>query len=209
MTSAAADYPEHCLHEVWEQLTARGFVTDEPMAGRCCQCFIKNLRDACCEMDLLVTGALAWVYTPLAGISPHQATRLVLALLSTGPVTSPLPPARPPGLALKDAAAQMLAACGMMARPADIRYDLDEVQTEVIITNPADPARGHAGSATRAPSGGNTRSPPPAALSAGLPPRHRPGHRCRVRPLPGRPARPNPGQRACGTVNGHLTEAAS
>jgi len=119
-------------------------VIDEPKAGRCCQCFIKNLRNACCEMDLLVTGALVGVYTPLAGISPHQAAHLVLALLSTGPVPGSPPPARPPGLALNDAAGQMLAACGMAARPADIRYDLDKVHTEVMVTNPAGHARGHA-----------------------------------------------------------------
>jgi hypothetical protein len=87
MTSAAADYPERCLHQVWEQLTARGFVIDEPMNGRCCQCFIKNLRNACCQcfiknlrnaccqMDLLVTGTLVRVYTPLAVIAAGPARR--------------------------------------------------------------------------------------------------------------------------------------
>src|SRR5260370_26695423 len=88
---ADGDYPERCLHEVWEELTARGFVIDEPVAGGTCQCLFKNLRSAQCEIDLLVTGALVWVYMPLAGTSPDQAARLILALLSG---TSPpgLPP---------------------------------------------------------------------------------------------------------------------
>jgi hypothetical protein len=36
----------------------------------------------------------------------------------------------------------MLAACGMAVRLVDVRYD--EVRTEATVTNPAEPARGHA-----------------------------------------------------------------
>jgi len=35
----------------------------------------------------------------------------------------------------------MLAACGMAVRLVDVRYD--EVRTEAMVTNPAEPARGH------------------------------------------------------------------
>jgi len=93
MISAAADDAERCLHRVWQELTACGFVIDEPAS---------------------------------------------------------LPPAPGPGLALKDAAAQMLAACGMMARPAGIRYrhpgsgQAPEVHTEVVVRNLARRARGYA-----------------------------------------------------------------
>lgn len=80
---AGGDYLERCLYQVWEELTARGFVMDEPLAGGSCQCFITNLRTAQCEMDLLVSGALVWEYMPLAGTGrPDQAACLVLALLS-------------------------------------------------------------------------------------------------------------------------------
>ena len=96
MISAAADDAERCLHRVWQELTACGFVIDEPV----------NLPPCC--------------------------------------------PAPGPGLALKDAAAQMLAACGMMARPAGIRYrhpgsgQAPEVHTEVVVRNLARRARGYA-----------------------------------------------------------------
>jgi hypothetical protein len=168
---ADADYPERCLHGVWEELTALGFVIDEPVAGDACQCFFKNLRSAQCEMDLLVTRALVWEYIPLAGTSPGQAARLVLALLSgiTPPARS-LPPARYPGLALKDVVGRVLAACGMAVRLADVYYDYDDACTEAVVTNPAEPARGH----VRVSDEGNIRwecsSPAPADPSAGLPP---------------------------------------
>lgn len=93
MISAAADDAERCPHRVWQELTACGFVIDEPAS---------------------------------------------------------LPPAPGPGLALKDAAAQMLAACGMMTRPAGIRYrhpgpgQAPEVHTEVVVRNLARRARGYA-----------------------------------------------------------------
>ena len=57
----------------------------------------------------------------------------------------------------------MLAACGMAAGPLGFRCGLADVSTEVVVINPAGPARGKSGSAMRAPSGGNTRVPPPAA----------------------------------------------
>ena len=139
---AKADYPERRLHEVWVQLTARGFIIDEPVTHGTCQCFFRNLRSAQCEMDLMVTGALVWEYMPLGGTSPDQAARLVLALLSgTSPAGRGLPPARYPGLALKEAAGRMLAACGMAVRLVDVRYD--EVRAEAMVINPGEPARGH------------------------------------------------------------------
>src|SRR5215469_5628373 len=91
---AAADgeYRERCLYEVWDELTARGFVMDQPLADGSCQCFITNLRTAQCEMDLLVSGALVWEYIPLAGTGrPEEAACLVLALLSgTSPASRSL-----------------------------------------------------------------------------------------------------------------------
>jgi hypothetical protein len=141
-TGARGDYPERWLHEVWVQLTTRGFIIDEPVTHGTCQCFFKNLRSAQCEMDLLVTGALVWEYKPLNGTSPDQAARLVLALLhGTSPAGCGLPPARYPGLALKEAAGRMLATCGMAVRLVDVRYD--EVHVEAMVTSPAEPARGH------------------------------------------------------------------
>jgi hypothetical protein len=70
----------------------------------------------------------------------------------------------------------MLAACGMAAGPLHFRCGLAEVSTEVVVINPAEPARGKSGSAMRAPSGGNTRVPPPAASP-------RPGAEMGHRPL--------------------------
>lgn len=166
---AAAGTPGGWLLEVWEQLTARGFIIDEPAAQGSCQCYIRNLLSAQCEMDLLVTGALVWEYLPLSGTSPEQAARLALALLrSTSPAGRGLPPARYPGPAFKDAAGQMLAACGMAVGLVDIRYD--EVCTEAIVTNPAEPARGH----VRISDGGTIRwecSPArPGSAAGGLAP---------------------------------------
>jgi len=130
------------LQEVWERLTARGFVIGEP--GASCLCFFGSLRNAHAEIDLMNTGAFVWVHMPLAATSPLQAARRVLALLRTGQATASLPPARTSGLPLKDAAAQILAAAGMAARPVHAEYDPGEVCTEVMVTNPAAPARGHA-----------------------------------------------------------------
>lgn len=141
---ADPDDTERCLHEVWEKLSARGFIIDEPVTGVTCQSFYKNLRNASCEMDLLDTGALVWIYTPWTGFIPDQAARLVLALLSgTRIPPAAMPLVLDPGLALKDTAGRMLVACGMAARPADIQYGPGEVSAEVIVTNPAGPARGH------------------------------------------------------------------
>jgi hypothetical protein len=138
---ARAEYPERWLHEAWVQLTARGFIIDEP-THRTCQCFFGSLRSAQCEMDLLVTGALVWEYLPLGGTSPDQAARLALALLGgIGPARCGLPPARYPGLALKEAAGRILASCGMAVRLVDVRYD--DVRAEAMVTNPGEPARGH------------------------------------------------------------------
>lgn len=138
-----ADYPERCLHEVWAQLTARGFIIGEPVTHGTCQCYFRNLRSAQCEMDLMNTGALVWEYLPLGAASPGQAARLVLALLSGTSPAGGLPPARDPGLALKAAAGRTLAACGMAVRLADVRYVDDDVRAEAIVTSPAEPGRGH------------------------------------------------------------------
>ena len=117
-----------------------------------CQCFFGGLRGAQAEMDLLTSGALVWEYVaiPEGDITAQQAARLVLALLAPGPVPATLPPAPDPDLPLKDAAAQMLAARGMMARPAAIRYPYPdpgrahEVHAEVVVRNLARRARGYA-----------------------------------------------------------------
>ncbi len=139
------DYLERCLHQVREELTARGFVMDEPLAGGTCQCFITNLRAAQCEIDLLFSGALVWEYMPLGGTGrPDQAACLVLALLSgTSPASRSLLPAPCPGLPLDEAAGQALVACGMAVRLVDVRYDHNDVRAEVEVTNPAEPGRGH------------------------------------------------------------------
>jgi hypothetical protein len=135
--------PGRWLHEVWEQLTARGFVIDEPADPVTWHRFFRNLRGAQCEMDLMVTGALVWEYLPQGATSPRQAARLVLALLrGTGPSGFGLPPGRYPGLPLAGAAGRMLAACGMTVALADVRYG-DDVCAEVMVTSPAEPARGH------------------------------------------------------------------
>jgi hypothetical protein len=169
MTRATTEYPERCLHEVWEELTARGFVVDEPGISSC-QCFIHNLRDAQCEMDLLVTGALVWVYTPLAGTCPEQTVRLVLPLLGHGPASDRLPPARR-GLPLMEAAGQMLTDAGMTAQPAEICYDVDEVHTEVVVTNPADQARGQVRISETGSIYWECFFTSPGSSAAGLPPR--------------------------------------
>jgi len=162
MISAAADDAERCLHRVWQELTACGFVIDEPAS---------------------------------------------------------LPPAPGPGLALKDAAAQMLAACGMMARPAGIRYrhpgsgQAPEVHTEVVVRNLARRARGYA----RITGEGTilmampVRRPRKPGQRAG-PSRRRPGHRRRPpAQLPRRRQRRHPGQQHQAGQHGgtDLTEAPS
>jgi hypothetical protein len=169
---ADGDYPQRCLYEVWEELTARGFVMDEPLADGSCQCFITNLRTAQCEMDLLVSGALVWEYMPLAGTPrPDQAACLVLALLSgTSPASRSLLPASCRGLAPGEAAGRALAACGMAVRLVDVGYDHDEVSTEVEVANPSEPGRGH----VRISDHGNIRweclFAPPAGPAGGLAP---------------------------------------
>ena len=140
---AGIDDAERCLHQVWEHLTARGFLVDEP--GVYCQCFYRNLGGACCEMDLLVTGALVWIYMPPpSGFGPGQAARLVLGLLTgTTHPGSALPAAPDPGLALKDTAGRILAASGMPTRLVQIRYSATETSEQVEVTSPAGQARGH------------------------------------------------------------------
>ena len=215
MTSAAADYPQLCLYRIWGELTARGFAVDEPVTHGTCQCFFDGLRGAQVEMDLMDTGALVWVYFPLpqADISPEQAARLVLALLGTGPVPGSLPPAPDTGLALKDAASQMLAACGLAARPVDIRYDVDEVYTEVMATNPARPARGHARISDEGTVRWECPFAAPASPASGLAPSEvAQAHRRRPSRISGRRARRCRGQRTWpGRWHGDpdLTKAAS
>ncbi len=120
--------------------------SDEPVTHGTCPCFFGGLRGAQAEMDLLTSGALVWEYLPIPqdSITSQQAVRLVLALLALlapGPVPASLPPAPDPDLLLKDAAGQMLAARGMMARPAAIRYPFNapgqvhEVHAEVVVRN--------------------------------------------------------------------------
>ena len=137
---------ERCLHEVWAELTSRGFVIDEPSTdGGTCQCFYENLSGAYCEMDLLVTEALVWIYEPRRpNFSPRQTARLALALLTgiSRPVPD-MPPAPGPGLTPKDAVSRMLADCGMATEPTDIHYGPGEVSAEVMVTNPVSPHRGH------------------------------------------------------------------
>jgi hypothetical protein len=139
----AADHPERCLHEVWERLTAAGFAVGEPTPASCL-CLFTGLRNAHAEMDLMETGALVWVYMPLAVTSPQQAAHRVLALLQDGPAGGGLLPARAAGGSLKDAAGQILAAAGMAARCVEVEYGPCDVCTEVLVTSPAAPARGHA-----------------------------------------------------------------
>jgi hypothetical protein len=152
MTSAGTHYAELCLYRVWQELTVCGFAVDEPVTHGTCQCFFGGLGSAHVEMDLLRCGALVWEYIPIpqGSITPQRAARIMLALLAPGPAPASLPPAPDPGLPLKDAAAQMLAARGMMARPAAIRYpypdpgQAPEVHTEVVVRNLARRDRGYA-----------------------------------------------------------------
>lgn len=140
--AAVVSTPGRWLHEVWEQLTERGFLIDEPDPVTC-HCFFRNLRGAQCEMDLLVTGALVWEYLPQSAISPHQAALLALALLrGAGPPGHGLPPGGDPGLAFTGTVTRMLAACGMTAGLVDVRYD-GVVRAEAMVTSRAEPARGH------------------------------------------------------------------
>jgi hypothetical protein len=135
---------ERCLHEVWEGLTARGFTVDEPDEISS-QCFYEHLGGAYCEMDLLVTGALVWVYEPRwrPDFGPGHAACMVLALLTgTGRPAPEMPPAGP-GLALKDAAARMLGGCGLVTEPVDIYYGPGEASAQVMVTNLASPQRGN------------------------------------------------------------------
>ena len=190
MTLAGPDFAELCLYQVWQELTVRGFAVDEPVTHGTCQCFFGGLRGAQAEMDLLTSGALVWEYLPIpqGGITAQQAARLVLALLAPGPVPATLPPAPDPDLPLKDAAAQMLAARGMMARPAAIRYPFHCPRPRARSAHRgrgpqprpprprvrADHRRGHHPLAMPAR---RPRTPRPRAGS----PRDRPGHRRRPR----------------------------
>ena len=95
-------------------------------------------------MDLLVTWALVGVYTPLAGISPHQAAHLGAGPAQHRPRARQPAPGTAPGPGAERRGGPDAGRLRMAARPADIRYDLDKVHTEVMVTNPAGHARGHA-----------------------------------------------------------------
>lgn len=51
-------------------------------------------------------------------------------------------PAPEPGITLRDAACRLLDADGLLTRPVDHTYQPGEVYPELLVSNPAEPARG-------------------------------------------------------------------
>jgi len=146
MTRADADHAGRCLHQVWEELTGRGYAADEPTAF-CCMSYVHGLHGMQAMMDPAITGALVAEFIPLppAGAGPEPAARLVLALLGGEPVGSLSScPAAEPGMAVNEAAGRMLAAAGLAARAGQFCYSPREVCTEVMVISPAALARGDA-----------------------------------------------------------------
>lgn len=146
MTSPAGDTGAtgRCLHEVWQELTRRGFAMDEPCAGTS-MCFIGGLRRADCAVDLLTSGAMVWEFIPLGGtVIPGQIARMVWALLGggTGPAGCGQPPAERPGAAVREVAGRVLASRGLRVRQAEAGSEGD-VWPVTAVTSPAQPARGH------------------------------------------------------------------
>ena len=151
------------------------------LAGGSCQCFIRNLRTAQCEMDLLVSGALVWGYLPWRILPrPGQAAWLVLALLSgISPCSGSLPQCGTrAGRSRKRRAGCWPPADGV--RLVDVRYDHDDVRAEAEVTNPAEPGRGHVRISEAAPSGGNACSPVLQRRWRACPRGRRAGHRYRA-----------------------------
>ena len=148
MTRADADHAGRCLHQVWEELTGRGYAADEPTAF-CCMSYVHGLHGMQAMMDPAITGALVAEFIPLppAGAGPEPAARLVLALLGGEPVGSLSScPAAEPGMAVNEAAGRMLAAAGLAARAGQFRYSDSprDLCTEVMVISPAALARGDA-----------------------------------------------------------------
>jgi hypothetical protein len=146
------DAAGRCLHEVWQELTRRGFAMDQPRATTC-MCFIHGLRRAQCAMDLLAGGALVWEFIPLGGtVIPGRVAAMAAVLLGGQPASVPRgllrrylpgqPPAGPAGVTVREVAGQVLARRGLAEAQAETG-GAGDAWPVTVAASVAQPARGH------------------------------------------------------------------
>jgi hypothetical protein len=130
------------LHQLRMELARWGIVIEDPAEGA--PVSVLHLAGAGCEIDPRGAGGLALTYLPLGrDLRPHEAVWLALAVLDgngpPGPGAAVVPER---GLPLEDAAGRVLAARGMAAENGEAGPGDGEVTAALLVSNPADRARG-------------------------------------------------------------------
>ena len=130
------------LDELRLELDLWGIVIEDPAEGM--PKSVLHLLGARCEIDLRGPGALALTYLPPGrDLRPHEAVWLALALLDgNGPPEPGAAVVPDPGLPLEDAAGRVLAACGMTVETGQTSSRDGEATAALLVSNPADQARG-------------------------------------------------------------------
>jgi hypothetical protein len=130
------------LRELRLELDLWGIVTDDLTAGT--PASVGHLPGTRCEIDSRAPGTLALTYQPQGrGLRAHEIIWLALALLDgngpPGPTAAVVPDRRLP---LEDAVVRVLASCGMAAQTALAGRGDGEATAALLVSNPADQARG-------------------------------------------------------------------
>lgn len=132
-----------------DTLTDSGFDVRSPTCGSAVDLKVTNVRSALCELTIWSNGAVIWDYLTFDGprTSAEHIVSIMLDLLSPDwDETAPLRLSALPDLMLKGLVGRALVERGMTV--ALSKPDSDdrsfEVDAEIIITNPADLARGTA-----------------------------------------------------------------
>lgn len=130
------------LRALRPELDRWGIVTEAPAEGL--PVCTLHLFGARCEIDLQTPGTLTLTYLPPGrDLRPHEAAWLALAVLAgTGPPEPRAAAVPDPGLPLEDAAARMLAACGMAVEPVQVTRGNGGAAAALLVANPADQSRG-------------------------------------------------------------------
>jgi hypothetical protein len=130
------------LRELRMELDLWGIVIGDLAAGT--PASVGHLPGARCEVGLPAPGTLALTYQPQGrGLRAHEIIWLALALLDGNGPPEPTAAVVPdPKLPLEDAAVRVLASRGMAAEPAQAARGDGEATAALLVSNPADQARG-------------------------------------------------------------------
>lgn len=138
--------PAQCLEQVRLILTARGIDAGGPPGTGSHGWFGSLPGGAFAELSETVTGTLTWDCSMPAPASAgtrsaRLTARVTLALLNAAPAATGLPAAGESPV-LHDDIAAMLAAAGLATLPVNYCYQPGEVYPELLVSQPADLARG-------------------------------------------------------------------